>query len=91
MANLTVPDLNFNYVADKTKYFKAFCVNPADDHCNLGLCPNTDVTGIGQQVSSESQLHLNFRFNYSDKWEHSIYHYHHLRYDPGSISRRDSS
>ncbi|RXW19833.1 hypothetical protein EST38_g6020 [Candolleomyces aberdarensis] len=51
MANLTVPDLNFNYVADKTKYFKAFCVNPAEDHCNLGLCPNTDVTGIGQQVS----------------------------------------
>jgi hypothetical protein len=52
MANSTIPDLIFSHSADKAKYFKAFCVNPADDHCDLGLCPNTDVTGIGQQVSS---------------------------------------
>ncbi|KAJ2923408.1 hypothetical protein H1R20_g13685, partial [Candolleomyces eurysporus] len=51
MANRTFPDLNFNRLADQAKYFKAFCVNPADDHCDLGLCPNTDVTGIGQQIS----------------------------------------
>ncbi|RXW22633.1 hypothetical protein EST38_g3216 [Candolleomyces aberdarensis] len=51
MANYTFPDLNFNHAADPAKYFKAFCLNPADDHCDLGVCPNTDVTGIGQQVS----------------------------------------
>ncbi|RXW22657.1 hypothetical protein EST38_g3215 [Candolleomyces aberdarensis] len=51
MANRTFPDLNFNHVADPANYFKAFCLNPANDHCDLGVCPNTDVTGIGQQVS----------------------------------------
>ncbi|KAJ2936263.1 hypothetical protein H1R20_g831, partial [Candolleomyces eurysporus] len=45
------PDLNFSHAADPAEYFKAFCLNPADDHCDLGVCPNTDVTGIGQQVS----------------------------------------
>ena len=51
--NRTFSDLNFNYVADKAKYFKAFCIDPAYDHCDLGVCPNADVTGIGQQISSQ--------------------------------------
>jgi hypothetical protein len=78
--NSTFPDLIFKYAADKDKYVKAFCVSPADDHCNFKICPNQDVTGIGQQISSE-QLYLYLRFNSFDKPEKSLYHDLHLRYD----------
>ncbi|TFK17766.1 hypothetical protein FA15DRAFT_675841, partial [Coprinopsis marcescibilis] len=32
-------------------YFKAFCVNPPKDEC-FEPCPNTDVTGVGSQIST---------------------------------------
>ena len=53
MAEPTYRDLNFSYLSNRAMYFKAFCVDPADHHCDLGVCPNADVTGIGQQISSE--------------------------------------
>ncbi|TFK17765.1 hypothetical protein FA15DRAFT_675839 [Coprinopsis marcescibilis] len=35
-------------------FFQAFCVNPPKDYCPdfLGPCPNSDVTGIGSQIST---------------------------------------
>ncbi|KAG2009461.1 hypothetical protein CC2G_012395 [Coprinopsis cinerea AmutBmut pab1-1] len=44
--------LVFDYdPANPTLYEKIFCVNPPPDICPFGPCPNSDVTGIGQQVS----------------------------------------
>ncbi|KAG6849631.1 hypothetical protein H0H93_006754 [Arthromyces matolae] len=33
--------------------FQAYCLDPPIDSCDFGPCPNIDVTGIGQQISSE--------------------------------------
>lgn len=46
-------DLTFNYSADPAIWRKAFCVKPSDDICAFGPCPNTDVSGLGQEISSE--------------------------------------
>ncbi|KAF8071462.1 hypothetical protein FPV67DRAFT_1447018 [Lyophyllum atratum] len=32
-------------------FLKAYCLDPPRDSCDLGPCPNSDVTGVGQQVS----------------------------------------
>ncbi|KAJ2914999.1 hypothetical protein MD484_g5432, partial [Candolleomyces efflorescens] len=45
------PDLTFIFAEDQKKWKAAFCVDPAPGHCDFGVCPNTDVTGIGQQIS----------------------------------------
>ncbi|KAF6744069.1 hypothetical protein DFP72DRAFT_764153, partial [Ephemerocybe angulata] len=45
-------NLIFAYLDDKSLYQKAFCLKPSDDTCPFKIpCPNTDVTGIGQQIS----------------------------------------
>ncbi|KAF6742188.1 hypothetical protein DFP72DRAFT_1107630, partial [Ephemerocybe angulata] len=45
-------DITFSYLTDEKLYEKAFCVKPPDDICPFNLpCPNTDVTGVGQQIS----------------------------------------
>ena len=49
-------DLTFVFLADKSAYKKAFCTNPVSDSCPFGPCPNTDVTGIGQQISGKGCL-----------------------------------
>ncbi|TFK17767.1 hypothetical protein FA15DRAFT_675842 [Coprinopsis marcescibilis] len=47
----------YDFTADDSlegnKFFKqALCVNPPADTCDFGPCPNTDVTGIGSQIST---------------------------------------
>ncbi|KAF6753939.1 hypothetical protein DFP72DRAFT_1127682 [Ephemerocybe angulata] len=49
--NLT--ELTFSILTNRERYEKAFCINPPDDFCPFGVpCPNPDVTGIGQQIST---------------------------------------
>ncbi|KAF6743145.1 hypothetical protein DFP72DRAFT_1053439 [Ephemerocybe angulata] len=45
-ARVTLPPEDF------PKLFEEFCFDPPNDVCPFGVpCPNTDVTGIGQQIS----------------------------------------
>ena len=41
-------------VEESRRYRQAYCINPPEDDCSLGVCPNPDVTGLGQQMSGES-------------------------------------
>ncbi|TFK18341.1 hypothetical protein FA15DRAFT_730238, partial [Coprinopsis marcescibilis] len=54
-----LPILNFTWdlSLDKNEeanvlYRKVWCAKPPEDECILGACPNTDVSGIGSQVST---------------------------------------
>ncbi|KAJ3549040.1 hypothetical protein NMY22_g1039 [Coprinellus aureogranulatus] len=50
-------DLTFVYEEDESAYRRAYCITAANDlGCNFGPCPNMDVTGLGQQISSEPHL-----------------------------------
>ncbi|KAF6743122.1 hypothetical protein DFP72DRAFT_1080799 [Ephemerocybe angulata] len=47
-----LPGLAFLYTNNRAAYTKAYCIAPPSDACPFSVaCPNTDVTGIGQQVS----------------------------------------
>jgi hypothetical protein len=50
MRNFTLYDIS------KESYFEYQCINPGANFCEFGPCPNPDVTGIGQQVSSGSYI-----------------------------------
>jgi hypothetical protein len=44
---------NVGGVEEKRRYLQAYCIDPPEDHCSLGVCPNPDVTGLGQQISGQ--------------------------------------
>lgn len=43
--------LTFSESENSDLWFQAYCLNPPNDSCDFGPCPNPDVTGIGQQIS----------------------------------------
>jgi hypothetical protein len=44
---------NTNETGARERFISAYCLNPPeDDGCPYGPCPNPDVTGTGQQISS---------------------------------------
>ena len=49
MQNSTLTFSNLD--SDYSLWFQAYCLNPPNDSCDFGPCPNLDVTGIGQQIS----------------------------------------
>ncbi|KAF7314582.1 hypothetical protein MKEN_00931600 [Mycena kentingensis (nom. inval.)] len=40
---VTEPMLEFLNITNFDKYFQAYCLNPPDDSCSFGFCPNPDV------------------------------------------------
>jgi hypothetical protein len=51
---------NASAETDLSTLFQLYCVNPPQDGCEFGPCPNPDVTGTGQQISRESAV---FKFH----------------------------
>lgn len=51
-----LPAISFSYgsgVEHNKQYLQAYCIDPPKDSCSLGVCPNPDVTGLGQQMSGQ--------------------------------------
>lgn len=50
--------LDFLNITNVQSYFDAYCVNPPDDSCAFGLCPNSDIAGPAVRYSSEPPFDL---------------------------------
>ena len=62
----------------RQRFIEAYCLSPPLEHdgCPYGPCPNPDVTGIGQQISSQFTVHTSCTLTlmYPVPW-FSLYHH----------------
>ena len=50
----TFPMFQFLNVTTPEAYFQLYCINPPDDSCSFGYCPNSDIAGPAVRIASES-------------------------------------
>jgi len=44
--------INFLNISNPTRYLQAYCLNPPDDSCSFGYCPNPDVASPAVRYST---------------------------------------
>ena len=57
----TVPTpemINFLNISNVWNYKQAYCLNPPQDSCAFGYCPNPDIARPAVRVSSESYVQI---------------------------------
>ncbi|KLO18307.1 hypothetical protein SCHPADRAFT_936375 [Schizopora paradoxa] len=44
--------LLFLNISDPASYFQHYCLNPPNDSCAFGFCPNSDIAGLAVRIAS---------------------------------------
>jgi hypothetical protein len=75
---MDTPNLNISSASYNDTLFQLYCLDPPLDSCELGPCPNPDVTGVGQQLSCMLRLSQNLRTRTDIDW-FSVHHINGVR------------
>ncbi len=46
--------LQFLNISTPGSYFQHYCLNPPNDSCAFGFCPNSDIAGLAVRIASKS-------------------------------------